>query len=98
LKDLPVETNTLTQPYIYSYYASGEIFSLMALSEGGWVNANYASGTNFTPITNIIQVQNINNRLCTSVSETGAVAGTYNTWWACAARLTDKVARYIIAN
>jgi len=35
LKSLPVEENTLTQPYVYNYYASGEIFSLMALSEGG---------------------------------------------------------------
>jgi hypothetical protein len=96
LKDLPVEGNTLTQPYVYSYYASGEIFSLMALSEGGWVNANYASGAVFTPITNIIQVQNINNRLCTSVVD--GTTAAYVTGGACTAALTTKVARYILAN
>lgn len=95
LKTLPVEGNTLTQPYVYNYYASGEIFSLMALSEGGGQNANYASG--FTPITNIIQVQNINNRLCTTVTDaSGLVYGSGG--GACTAPLTTKVARYILAN
>jgi hypothetical protein len=96
LKDLPVEGNTLTQPYIYSYYASGEIFSLMALSEGGGQNANRASGAVFNPITNIIQVQNINNKLCTSVND--GTTAAYVTGGACTAPLTNKVARYILAN
>lgn len=96
LKTLPVEGNTLTQPYVYNYYASGEIFSLMALSEGGWVNANFASGAGFNAITNIIQVQNINNKLCTSVSD--ATTFSYSTGGACTAPLTNKIGRYILAN
>ncbi len=98
LKALPVETNSLTLPYTYSYYASGEIMSLMALSEGGGQNANFASGatTIYFPITNIVQVQNINNKLCTSVND--STTYTYSTWGVCTAPLTQKVARYVLAN
>lgn len=96
LKNLPIEGNTLTQPYVYGYYASGEVFSLMSLSEGGWVNANFASGANFTTITGIIQVQNINNKLCASVND--STSGSYIPGGACTSPLNNKVARYILAN
>lgn len=94
LKDLPVENNSLTQPYVYSYYASGEIMSLMALSEGGGNNANFASG--YAAITNIIQVSNINKALCTSVSESGGLL--FASGGACYAPLAQKVARFVLAN
>lgn len=94
LKDLPVENNSLTLPYVYAYYASGEIMSLMALSEWGGTNANFASG--FAAITNIIQVSNINKALCTAVSESGSLL--YATGGSCFAPLATKVARYVLAN
>ncbi len=96
LKDLPEETNSPANPYIYQQFASGSIFAITTLNEGGWLNANFyytgvggPSGSWFTAVSNIYAI------LCSSVTE-----GTWNyfPWWTCKAPLTKKTARYIYAN
>lgn len=99
LKDIPKETNAVTFPYTYQYYNSGTVFSINALSEGGWIKANYFSGA--TPVIwsvttdRILVPSNITSRLCTSVDQW---ANSYSTGWACTTDVNRRNARYVIAN
>jgi prepilin-type N-terminal cleavage/methylation domain-containing protein len=98
LKELPVEQQTLTIPYIYSYYSSGEIFSLMSYSEGGGKNANFASGYTAIGTTGSISLLvNITSKLCTEIKDSASLV--YNGGGsACQAPLNQKTARHILAN
>lgn len=95
LKALPIETNSRDLPYQYKQYNAGQIFSLMALSEGGGLKANFASGYAALPAAGIIQVSDINNALCISVTEGAA---SYVSGAACKSTLTKRTGRYVLAN
>lgn len=98
LKDIPKETNAVTFPYTYQFYNSGTVFSINALSEGGWVKANYFSGSTWSIWSiadRILVPSNITSRLCTSVDQW---PNGYATGWACTTDVNRRNARYVIAN
>jgi hypothetical protein len=67
LKDLPQETNSPNEPYVYQYFASGSIFSITTLNEGGGLNANLYSGAG--SFSGFYALSNIYAILCNSVTE-----------------------------
>ena len=93
MKSLPKEAaQWANHPYQYRTFNSASTFTLKALSEWGWVNANYAtsfptlSGSNASIITQL---------LCTSV---GQWSSSYTTWSNCTADVVGLAARYVVAN
>lgn len=68
MKELFVETNTVSRPYTYAQYNNGKIFSLMAVSEGAEKNANSTVNVNFTNAWTINNIAQITAKLCASVT------------------------------
>lgn len=97
LREIPVEGNTPTLPYSYMYFNSWSVYALRALSEGWGANANFISWvTIWGTTTPIVSPVSINQRLCTTVTQSGS--NLYNTGWVCYTAINSKWARYIVAN
>lgn len=93
---LPKETGKLAVPYAYKTYNSASVFTIKALSEWAWVNANWASGSAFVIPNNSTSPNTIIQLFCARVDQ--GSPSVYTGGGDCKADVIGLEARYIVSN